>query len=239
MEQESFQPREAAARVGADTTTLSRYTRDFPAFFSETARRPVKTGRPARRYTEQDVVVLRRIKDLYAAGTVTEQVREMLHRELGVQTMEAIEPDDTTHTSSTQVVRDGPSHEVVDREWQNGQDIGAVLSTLHRAQLMHMHTINDHHRLLSEQRHLFTEQRQLIERQQTVFELYQELRARDVTIQRLQQQLQHAQQRSNELKLELQEVRSRLRLSQREADETRRGLEELPDWVWLVARWFK
>lgn len=236
--QEGFQPREAAARVGADTTTLSRCTRSFPEFFSSTAREPTRTGRPTRRYTEHDVTVLRRIKELYAAGAITDHVREMLHREFVAQATEEIGLDAIAHLSGIQVVRDSNLPTVV-RDWEHaiGEQVEALLATLHRAQLVDACNTNDHRRLLRDQYDLLGEQRQFVEHQQRLVEMHQELRKKDVLIQQLHDELRYAERHTAELTAELQTASNRVSLMQQEAENALRRLAEVPEWIWRFARW--
>lgn len=64
-------PKQTAETLGIATSTLRRWASEFEPFLS------LRTG-VKRTYTTDDITTLKRVKDLFAQGLKTEQVREAL-----------------------------------------------------------------------------------------------------------------------------------------------------------------
>ena len=64
-------PKQTAETLGIATSTLRRWASEFEPFLS------LRTG-VKRTYTTEDITTLKRVKDLFAQGLKTEQVREAL-----------------------------------------------------------------------------------------------------------------------------------------------------------------
>ncbi len=70
---------QAASELNVSPSTLKRWTKDFAPFLSPAG--PVSGDGASRRFADEDVEVLRRIKDQLAGGLSTEEVVEELHAE--------------------------------------------------------------------------------------------------------------------------------------------------------------
>lgn len=70
---------QAATELGISFSTLKRWAKDFAPFLSPPG--PMGSNGGNRRFTPDDVVVLRRVKEQLAGGLSTEEVVEQLHAE--------------------------------------------------------------------------------------------------------------------------------------------------------------
>ena len=93
---------QAASELNVSANTLKRWTKDFAQFLS-----PAPTGGDgaSRRFVEEDVIVLHRIKEQLSAGLSTEEVVEQLFAEgRGETTALAVSPRDNGSQSAGFVV---------------------------------------------------------------------------------------------------------------------------------------
>lgn len=97
---------QSATELNVSVNTLKRWTKDFAPFLSPSG--PVSGDGTGRRFTDEDVTVLRRVKEQLAGGASTEEVVEQLHAEGRGETV-----------ASTLAVREG----------MNGQSVGFVVLT--------------------------------------------------------------------------------------------------------------
>jgi DNA-binding transcriptional MerR regulator len=70
---------QCANELNVSVNTLKRWAKDFAPFLSPSG--PVTGDGSARRFDEDDVVVLRRVKEQLTSGLSTEEVVEQLHAE--------------------------------------------------------------------------------------------------------------------------------------------------------------
>jgi len=70
---------QTATELNISVNTLKRWTKDFAPFLSPTG--PVSGDGSNRRFGEEDIKVLRRVKEQLAAGLSTEEVVEQFHAE--------------------------------------------------------------------------------------------------------------------------------------------------------------
>lgn len=70
---------QAATDLGISPNTLKRWIKDFAPFLSPSG--PVSGDGNSRRFTPEDLQVLKRVKDSLAGGSSTEEVIEQLHAE--------------------------------------------------------------------------------------------------------------------------------------------------------------
>jgi DNA-binding transcriptional MerR regulator len=70
---------QCATELNVSANTLKRWTKDFAPFLSPVG--PVSGDGASRRFTDEDVAVLRRVKEQLAGGASTEEVIEQLHAE--------------------------------------------------------------------------------------------------------------------------------------------------------------
>ena len=70
---------QSATELNVSVNTLKRWTKDFAPFLSPSG--PVSGDGASRRFADEDLVVLRRIKEELASGQSTEEVIEQLHAE--------------------------------------------------------------------------------------------------------------------------------------------------------------
>lgn len=70
---------QGATELNVSVNTLKRWAKDFAPFLSPSG--PVSGDGSGRRFANDDVVVLRRIKEQLAGGSSTEEVIEQLHAE--------------------------------------------------------------------------------------------------------------------------------------------------------------
>jgi len=70
---------QAATELNVSVNTLKRWVKDFAPFLSPAA--STSGDGASRRFVEEDLVVLRRVKDQLASGLSTEEVIEQLHAE--------------------------------------------------------------------------------------------------------------------------------------------------------------
>lgn len=97
---------QCATELNVSVTTLKRWAKDFAPFLSPSG--PISGDGSGRRFSDEDAVVLRRIKEQLAGGSSTEEVVEQLHAEGRGETV-----------SSALATRDGMS----------GQSVGFVVLT--------------------------------------------------------------------------------------------------------------
>ena len=97
---------QCATELNVSVNTLKRWAKDFAPFLSPAG--PVSGDGSGRRFTEEDIVVLRRVKEQLASGSSTEEVVEQLHAEGRGETV-----------ASALATRDGMS----------GQSVGFVVLT--------------------------------------------------------------------------------------------------------------
>ncbi len=70
---------QTATELNVSVNTLKRWTKDFAPFLSPSG--PVSGDGSNRRFADEDLGVLRRVKDQLAGGASTEEVIEQLHAE--------------------------------------------------------------------------------------------------------------------------------------------------------------
>jgi len=75
--QKTFQ--QAATELNVSVSTLKRWVKDFAPFLSPTG--PVSGDGSSRRLSDEDLTVLRRVKEELTGGSSTEEVVEQLHAE--------------------------------------------------------------------------------------------------------------------------------------------------------------
>ncbi len=89
--------------LGISASTLKRWTKDFAPFLSPSG--AVGNDGASRRFTEDDVVVLHRIKEQLASGLSTDEVVEQLHAEgRGETAALTVSPRDGAMSQSTAFV---------------------------------------------------------------------------------------------------------------------------------------
>ncbi len=70
---------QSATELNVSVNTLKRWAKDFAPFLSPSG--PVSGDGSTRRFANEDLVVLRRVKEQLAGGSSTEEVVEQLHAE--------------------------------------------------------------------------------------------------------------------------------------------------------------
>ncbi len=70
---------QSATELNVSASTLKRWAKDFAPFLSPTG--PVSGDGSTRRFSDEDLAVLRRVKEQLASGLSTEEVVEQLHAE--------------------------------------------------------------------------------------------------------------------------------------------------------------
>lgn len=97
---------QAATELNVSVNTLKRWVKDFAPFLSPAG--PTSSDGASRRFVEEDMAVLRRIKDQLASGLSTEEVIEQLHAEGRGETVtsSALAPRDSTPAAGFVVLTD-------------------------------------------------------------------------------------------------------------------------------------
>ncbi len=95
---------QVSTELNVSANTLKRWTKDFAQFLSPS---PVSSDGAARRFNDDDVIVLHGIKDQLAAGVSTEEVVEQLHAEGRGETASlAMTPRDGSQSAGFVVLTD-------------------------------------------------------------------------------------------------------------------------------------
>lgn len=97
---------QAATELNVSVNTLKRWVKDFAPFLSPAG--PTSGDGASRRFVEEDMAVLRRIKDQLASGLSTEEVIEQLHAEGRGETVasSALAPRDSAQAAGFVVLTD-------------------------------------------------------------------------------------------------------------------------------------
>lgn len=94
---------QTATELNVSVNTLKRWTKDFASFLSPSG--PVSGDGSNRRFSDEDVSALRRVKEQLAAGASTEEVVEQLRAEgHGETSTSALAPREATSQSAGFVV---------------------------------------------------------------------------------------------------------------------------------------
>ncbi|MBI5650547.1 MAG: MerR family transcriptional regulator [Chloroflexi bacterium] len=95
---------QAATELNVSASTLKRWTKDFAQFLSPA---PTSSDGASRRFVEEDVIVLHRIKEQLSAGLSTEEVVEQLFAEgRGETTAIALSPREGSQSAGFVVLTD-------------------------------------------------------------------------------------------------------------------------------------
>jgi DNA-binding transcriptional MerR regulator len=96
---------QTATELNVSVNTLKRWAKDFAPFLSPSG--PVSGDGSNRRFADEDVVVLHRVKDQLAGGLSTEEVIEQLHAEgRGETVTSALAPRDNAQSAGFVVLTD-------------------------------------------------------------------------------------------------------------------------------------